>query len=233
MTRVDTRMTRLIALSACLLAAACLVEARPDLSHLQDLIESEESSPRFLDSNSSSVSVSLSSLVVGVVALVMLALLASLVSYFIFGESVPEFSGYSGYSSSHSGGGYGSGRSSDASSPYSHLFENLSVLDWISLAEEVYRDFDGASMDCQKRVICQLHQNEADWGTTARRMNTAFSYLQYLELLNLPEDVRAMVDEYINAAEQGRIGTQTCSSVFPRCNFDAVQMIAKYSNRQN
>lgn len=36
----------------------------------------------------------------------------------------------------------------------------MSVLDWIAMAEEVYRNFDATSMDCQKRLVCELHQNE-------------------------------------------------------------------------
>ena len=38
----------------------------------------------------------------------------------------------------------------------------------------MYRKFDATKMECQQRVVCELHQNENTWGSTARKMNDAF-----------------------------------------------------------
>jgi len=37
----------------------------------------------------------------------------------------------------------------------------------------VYRKFD-TNIECQERLVCELHQNENSWGNTARKMNDAF-----------------------------------------------------------
>ena len=43
-----------------------------------------------------------------------------------------------------------------------------------SVSTQVYRNFDATSMVCQQRLVCELHQNENTWGSTARKMNDAF-----------------------------------------------------------
>jgi len=46
-------------------------------------------------------------------------------------------------------------------------------LTW-SPARQLYRTFDATKMECQQRLVCELHQNENTWGNTARKMNDAF-----------------------------------------------------------
>ncbi|XP_043194804.1 keratin, type II cytoskeletal 1b-like isoform X1 [Amphibalanus amphitrite] len=139
--------------------------------------------------------------------------------------------GHGGYDGGYSGGSsyssYGQARS--ASDPYSAVFDKLSILDWIAMMEEVYRNFDATKMECQQRIVCELHQNENTWGTTARKMNDAFSYLQYLELLNLPSEMRMLLDEYMDAANKGRTSQKTCEEMFSGCQFSIKNLITKYN----
>ncbi|KAF0295067.1 hypothetical protein FJT64_007361 [Amphibalanus amphitrite] len=115
------------------------------------------------------------------------------------------------------------------SDPYSAIWDNLSVLDWIAMMEEVYRKFDANKMECQQRVVCELHQNENTWGSTARKMNDAFGYLQYLELLNLPADLRVVLDQYLEAANRGRSSQKSCEELYANCEFSVKALISKYN----
>merc|ERR1719402_1972835 len=207
-------------------AGVLLCAAAARANELASVYDEAEPDPRFffLNNNTTSLSVSFTSLIYGLFALLALGLLAAVLSYFLFGSDDGD-TGYSGslYSS------YGSGRAAAAADPYSAIWDNLSVLDWIAMMEEVYRKFDATSMECQQRLVCELHQNENTWGTTARKMNDAFSYLQYLELLNLPTEVRVLLDDYLEAANKGRTSSDSCEGLYKGCQFSVKSLINKYN----
>ncbi|XP_037081409.1 uncharacterized protein LOC119102165 isoform X1 [Pollicipes pollicipes] len=186
-----------------------------------------EPDPRFffINSNSTSLSVSFTSLIYGLFALLALGLLAALLAFFLFGSGGGADTGYSGSSYSS----YGSARAAASADPYSAIWDKMSVLDWIAMMEEVYRKFDATSLECQQRLVCELHQNENSWGTTARKMNDAFSYLQYMELLNLPSELRMLLDEYLDAANKGRTSEKSCADHFAGCEFSMKTLISKYN----
>jgi len=188
----------------------------------------DEADSRFLfdDNATTSLAISFENLAFGLLALLALGLLAAVLSAFLFTSGGGEETGYSGGSSYSS---YGSARAASAADPYSAIFDKLSVLDWIAMMEEVYRNFDATSMDCQQRLVCELHQNENTWGTTARKMNDAFSYLQYLELLNLPSEMRLLLDEYMDAANKGRTSEKKCDEHYHGCQFSIKNLITKYN----
>ncbi|XP_043194805.1 uncharacterized protein LOC122371407 isoform X2 [Amphibalanus amphitrite] len=209
----------LYAVGVLLLAAAAQAS---DVANVYD-----EADSRFLfDENATtSLAVSFSSLAAGLLALLVVGLLMAVLSFFLFGSA--EETGYATAGSSYSS--YGSARAASASDPYSAVFDKLSILDWIAMMEEVYRNFDATKMECQQRIVCELHQNENTWGTTARKMNDAFSYLQYLELLNLPSEMRMLLDEYMDAANKGRTSQKTCEEMFSGCQFSIKNLITKYN----
>ena len=60
--------------------------------------------------------------------------------------------------------------------PYHIDWEKFSILEMISLAEETWRKFDPANLDCQKRLICELHQNAFRLGFVAEKIVNAFRY---------------------------------------------------------
>ncbi|XP_043229328.1 uncharacterized protein LOC122385256 isoform X1 [Amphibalanus amphitrite] len=205
------------ALGVLLLAASALAN---DLNAVDDV------DPRFVFNNSTSLAVSFSTLIFGLFALLALGLLAALLAFLLTDSG--EETGY-GYSTGSSYSSYGSGRAASGSDPYSAIWDNLSVLDWIAMMEEVYRKFDANKMECQQRVVCELHQNENTWGSTARKMNDAFGYLQYLELLNLPADLRVVLDQYLEAANRGRSSQKSCEELYANCEFSVKALISKYN----
>ena len=58
---------------------------------------------------------------------------------------------------------------------------------------------------------------------------SAHSYLQYLELLNLPADLRVVLDQYLEAANKGRSSQKTCEEIYSGCEFSVKSLINKYN----
>lgn len=75
----------------------------------------------------------------------------------------------------------------------------LNIIQWISMLQDVYEKFDYNDLDCQKRLICEVMREPEYYGTVARKFKTGFQYAKYLEVLNLPDDMRELLDEYLDA----------------------------------
>jgi len=222
----------------CVVALGASAQSLSDDSSVDDYLD-----PRFLFVNAtgSLIPLNISGLVSGLGFLAVLALFGIGIWLLITAIAPYKFGGYGGgYGNSGYGGGYGGGHSGGSSysdyqarsaDGYSGIFNTMSVLDWIAMGEEVYRKFD-TNIECQERLVCELHQNENSWGNTARKMNDAFGYLQYLELLNLPSEVRMVVDNYLDAANKGRTSQTGCDQLYKGCEFSVKNIINKYSSNQ-
>ncbi|XP_045615291.1 uncharacterized protein [Procambarus clarkii] len=151
--------------------------------------------------------------------------------FYLFGGPRDDQSA-SGYGSS-SVGTDSYGRSFDQSfDPYAIDWEKFSILDWIAIGEEAWRKFDPADLECQKRLICELHQNTSRFGTPAARLVDLFSYLQYAEVLSLPDEFKALIEEYNDAADRGRSLQKDCGEVYTTCDFSVKKIVDKYSHNE-
>ncbi|KAF2365826.1 Protein of unknown function DM4/12 [Trinorchestia longiramus] len=141
-------------------------------------------------------------------------------------------SGYdSGYDSGYGSSGYGRKRRGSFD-PYAIDWEKFSILDWINIGEEAWRKFDPADLDCQKRLICEVHQNTSRFGAAASKMVDLFSYLQYAEVLSIPEKFKALIDEYLDAADRGRNLQKECGEIYSSCEFSVKKMVDKYNHNE-
>jgi len=142
----------------------------------------------------------------------------------------------SGYESSYdygsTGSGYGGRKFHGSYDPYAIDWEKFSILDWLSIGEEAYRKFDPSDLNCQKRLICEVHQNTNKFGAAASKMVDLFSYLQYAEVLRLPEQFKTLVQEYMDAAERGRHLKKECGEVYDSCDFSVKTMVDKFSHNE-
>jgi len=140
----------------------------------------------------------------------------------------------SGYSSYGNTGGYSSyARSSGQKfNPYGMNWENLSILDWISMGQEAWDKFDPANLDCQKRLICEIHQNKAKLGPPAQTMVDIFGYLHYAEILSLPDELKMILEEYMEASEKGRTMQKDCQQLYMTCDFSMSGIINKFSTNE-
>ncbi|XP_068216901.1 uncharacterized protein [Palaemon carinicauda] len=179
----------------------------------------------------------LSVLASGLITLLGLAALGFLIGSIFWGFGGGYGSGYGGSGYGGGSGGYGGGQSSYSSyrrsfDPYAIDWEKFSILDWIAIGEETWRKFDPADLECQKRLICEIHQNTSRFGTTASRLVDLFSYLQYAEVLSLPDEIKALIEEYNDAADRGRSLQKDCGEIYSTCDFSVKSIVDKYSHNE-
>merc|ERR1719393_953200 len=196
-------MSKLLALVAILLAG--IVSAAPNGDLYEDQAELMESEARFLYFNSSSTATSLTLLG----ALILLGVIFYLV--YVGGLLAPSSGSYSNYQryGQDYGNYYGQARSSD----YGYDFNAVNILQWISMLQEVYEKFDYNDVDCQKLLICEVLKDEEYFGDVSRRLQNGFELAKYLEVLNMPDEFRELLDEYMDASERS-LGQKECREFF-------------------
>merc|ERR1712073_90607 len=64
--------------------------------------------------------------------------------------------------------------------------------------QQQYRS-NNNGLDCQKRLICEVMKEPGFYGAVAQKFKTGFQYAKYLEILDLPDDMRELLDEYMDA----------------------------------
>lgn len=79
------------------------------------------------------------------------------------------------------------------------MASSLNIIQWISMLQDLYEKFDYNDIECQKRLICEVMREPDYYGAAAQKFKAGFKYAQYLEVLNLPDDMRELLDEYLDA----------------------------------
>lgn len=158
-------------------------------------------------------------------ALVIAAIIgaAAVAIYYLWLESQNQSSssGY-GYGSSNS---YGYQYARSAQDGYD--FNSINVIQWISMLQDLYEKFDYNDLDCQKRLICEVMREPEFYGNVAQKFKSGFQYAKYLEVLSLPDDMRELLDEYLDAnarAEQNK----ACEEFF-QCPYSIKESMKKNS----
>ncbi|XP_042204086.1 uncharacterized protein LOC121853788 isoform X4 [Homarus americanus] len=184
----------------------------------------------FVTTNTTTVTIGYASFILGITSILVLGALLALTYFYATGEDFDSrYSGYSGYSSNRRSGGSNWKASFD---PYAIDWEKFSILDWIAIGEEAWRKFDPSDLECQKRLICEVHQNTSRFGNPAARIVDLFSYLQYAEVLSLPDEFKALIEEYNDAADRGRSLQKDCGEVYTTCDFSVKKIMDKYSHNE-
>jgi hypothetical protein len=104
-------------------------------------------------------------------------------------------------------------------------FNSLNVIQWISMLQDLYEKFDYNDLDCQKRLICEVMREPEYYGNVAQKFKSGFQYAKYLEVLSLPDDMRELLDEYLDAnarAEQNK----ACEEFF-QCPYSIKESMKK------
>jgi hypothetical protein len=165
-----------------------------------ELLENEA---RFLYYNGSSTAAAITLLG----ALILLAVIA----YLIYVGGVLSTQGSSGYNRNDYQNSqyeaYDQNYAQYRSAQDGYDFNSLNVIQWISMLQDLYEKFDYNDLDCQKRLICEVMREPEYYGTVAQKFKSGFQYAKYLEVLSLPDDMRELLDEYLDAnsrAEQNK-----------------------------
>jgi len=196
-------MSKLLALVAILLAG--VVSAAPNGDLYEDQAELMESEARFLYFNSSSTATSLTLLG----ALILLGVIFYLV--YVGGLLAPVGgSQYSRYGQDYSNGGYGYQNQARSAPEGMNV---MNVIQWISMLQEVYEKFDYNDLECQKKLICEVMREPEYFGNMSAKLKSGFQMARYLEVLNMPDDFRELLDEYLDASERSE-GQKACEEFF-------------------
>ena len=67
------------------------------------------------------------------------------------------------------------------------------------MLQDLYEKFDYNNLDCQKKLICEVMRDPEYYGNTAQKFKSGFQYAKYLEVLSLPDNIREILDEYLDA----------------------------------
>jgi len=91
---------------------------------------------------------------------------------------------------------------------------SLNIIQWISMLGDVYENFDYNDLDCQKRLICEVMSEPEAYGNMAQKAKAGFQYAKYLEVLSLPDEMRELLDEYLDANSRADQQGKACEEFF-------------------
>jgi len=98
-----------------------------------------------------------------------------------------------------------------------YVYSGVKIIQWISMLQDVYEKFDVNDLDCQKKLICEVMREPEYYGNVAQKFKSGFQYAKYLEVLSLPDDIRELIDEYVDA--NSRAEQQKPCEEFFQCPF--------------
>merc|ERR1719347_1086660 len=182
-----------------------------------DTVMVDENEARFLYFNSSSTATSLT--------LLGALILLGVIFYLVYVGGLLSPASGSNYNYQRYGQDYnqfyGQARSSDAGFD----FNAVNILAWISMLQEVYEKFDYNDVDCQKLLICEVLKDEEYFGDVSRRLQNGFELAKYLEVLNMPDEFRELLDEYMDASERS-LGQKECREFF-QCPYSLKESVKR------
>jgi len=179
-----------------------------------------EADPRlfFVNYTSSLVTMNTTLLAYGLIFLAIVGA-GAVALYYLYLESQSSSSYGSQYSNAYSSS-YNYARSNDDS----YDFNGLNIIQWITMLQDVYEKFDYNDLDCQKRLICEVMKEPEYYGSMALKFKSGFQYAKYLEVLSLPDDMRELLDEYLDA--NNRAENQKSCEEFFQCPYSIKNSIS-------
>jgi hypothetical protein len=182
---------------ACVLVAFAAHQAAAFEDNFAETELEEEATGRFLFFNTSSTATS--------ITLLGALILLGVIGYLIYAGGLLGGDDSSGYNrndyAAYADGQYYDGqyaqyRSNDDGYDFN---SSLNIIQWISMLQDVYEKFDYNDLECQKRLICEVMREPEYYGAAAQKFKVGFQYAKYLEVLSLPDDMRELLDEYLDA----------------------------------
>jgi len=196
----------------------CLVLGLAASAYAEDeYTQLEQNEARFLYFNTSSTATSLT--------LLGALILLGVIFYLVYAGGILGGGSASGYNrNDYYGQGYGAyeGQYEGQYAQYrsndqGYDMSGLNIVQWISLLQDMYQNFDYNDLDCQKKMICEVMKEPEYYGTVAKKFKNGFQYAKYLELLSLPDEMRELLDEYLDA--NSRADAQKDCAEFFQCPF--------------
>ena len=89
----------------------------------------------------------------------------------------------------------------------------ISVIQWIAVIQEAYGQFELGDLECRQRLVCQVLREQETFGHLSSSLRAGLQVASLLEALNLPDDLRDALDEYLDASERAEEDID-CDEVF-------------------
>merc|ERR1711962_1850028 len=173
-------------------------------------LDYDSSVPRLIFANYTSSLISVNSTILAYALLALaIAGVAAIALYYLYLEGSSASGSSYGYQYSHQRDDY---YHYDARSAPEGI-NVMNVIQWISMLQEVYEKFDYNHLECQKKLICEVMKEPEYFGTVSQKMKSGFQLARYLEVLNMPDDFRELLDEYMDASERSE-GQKQCEEFF-------------------
>uniref|UniRef100_T1JDT5 Uncharacterized protein n=1 Tax=Strigamia maritima TaxID=126957 RepID=T1JDT5_STRMM len=174
---------------------------------------------RFLFPGSNSTNVQVSAISVIGATLIGIAIALAI------GGLLPAFSGAVGAASTFGKRSLPDYDPFDTQSPFS-LFQILSLIDG-------FRGFNVADVDCQKKVVCELHRSGAsvsgrDLGVLTDKVLDVFNYVMPHDGVHDAAN-QPLLRQYLDAAKKGK-EKEDCERVYSTCEYSVRKVIRSLNN---
>merc|ERR1711981_1058386 len=100
-------------------------------------------------------------------------------------------------------------------------FNMAKILSWMALMEETWNFSDSTLQDvsCQQRLVCEIFQDkQKTLGIIGAKGKRDLQFLQYLEMLNPPDEIVEVLDNFREARETAD-GSDTCQQIYQDCDY--------------
>merc|ERR1711953_1512656 len=147
----------------------------------------------------------------------------------LFGTEDPAGDGYGAPSYGAPSGSYGHPNDSyDQPGHFRSASDGFNIIQWIAMLQDLYEKFDYYDLDCQKRFICEVMKEPEYYGSLAQKFKNGFQYAKYLEVLSLPDDMREILEEYLDATARAE-QQKECSEFF-QCPYSIKESVKRHFN---
>jgi hypothetical protein len=107
------------------------------------------------------------------------------------------------------------------------------VLEYIEIAQKTYEGFDWQDLDCQKRTLCELVQQNEN-GETGRKLAHSYVYrfMDALDGVPIPKMIQNYLKQYKEAIDQGKVQPAVdCGKTF-KCKFSIKEVWTKAATKK-
>jgi len=104
-------------------------------------------------------------------------------------------------------------------------FNITKIVEWLSLMNDAWEFTEStlSYMDCQKRAVCEIWRPENGFKYTDK-MDLFF---KYAEMMNLPDGLIDMIDEFSDARQEALDNRETCKEMYSDCPSETLIGIMK------
>merc|ERR1712037_691215 len=199
-----------------------MAEAVVAVEHFELVEDGTDLEPRLFFANYTSSLLSVNSTILAY-ALLALAMggAAAVALYYLYLESASSSSSSYGSQYGHESYDYYSQQARSAPEG----MNVMNVIQWISMLQEVYEKFDYNDLECQKKLICEVMKEPEYFGNMSGKLKSGFQMARYLEVLNMPDDFRELLDEYMDASERSD-GQKACEEFF-QCPYSIKESVKR------